>query len=45
MVFLVEAYFKLVLDNSSEIGYCKVDFHNVHVELYGISIEIEITLE
>jgi len=25
LVFLVEAYFKPVLDNSSEIGYCEVN--------------------
>ena len=45
LVFLVEAHFKLVLDYSSKIGHCKVDFHNVYVELYQISMEIKITLE
>jgi len=45
LVLLVEAYFKPVLDNSSEIGYYKVDFRNVHIKLCRISIEIEVTLE
>ena len=45
LVFLVEAYFKPVLGNSSEIGYCEVDFRNVHIKLYRISIEVETTLE
>jgi len=40
LVFLVEAYLKLVLGYSSKIGYCKVDFHNVYVELCWISAEI-----
>ena len=45
LVFLVEAYLKLVLDNSYKISHCEVDFHNVCVELHKISMEIEITLE
>jgi len=40
LVFLVEAHLKLVLDYSSKVGYCKVDFCNVRVKLHQISIEI-----
>jgi len=40
LVFLVEPYLKPVLDYFSEISYCEVDFHNVHVKLYWISMEI-----
>jgi len=40
LVFLVEPHLKLVLGYSSEISHCEVDFHNVHVELYWISMEI-----
>ena len=45
LVFLVKAYLKLVLGYFSEISHYKVDFHNVHIELYKISTEVEITLE
>ena len=45
LVFLVEAYLKLVLDNSYKISHCEVDFHNICVELHKVSMEIEITLE
>ena len=45
LVFLVKAHFKPVLDYSSEIGHCEVDFHNVHVELCQVSMEIQATLE
>jgi len=45
LVFLVEAYLKPVLDYSSEIGHCKVDFHNVYTELCQISVEIKTTLK
>jgi len=45
LVFLVEAHLKPVLGYSSEISHCEVDFHNVHVELYQISAEIQTTLE
>ena len=45
LVFLVEAYLKLVLGYSSEIGHCKVDFCNVCIKLYEISVEVEVTLE
>ena len=40
LVFLVEAHFKPVLSYFSEIGYYKVDFHNVYVKLCQISIRI-----
>ena len=45
LVFLVEAYLKPVLDYSSEVDHCEVDFHNVHVELCWVSMEIQATLE
>jgi len=45
MVFLIEAHFKPVLGYSSEIGHCKVDFHNVYVKLYWISTEIQVILK
>jgi len=45
LVFLVEAYLKPALGDSSEIGYYKVNFCNVHVELYRISMEIKISLK
>ena len=38
-------YLKPVLDNSSEISYCKINFCNVCVELCRISIKVEITLK
>ena len=44
-VFLVKAHLKLVLGYSSEISHCKVDFCNVYVELYWISMEVKATLE
>ena len=40
LVFLVEAHLKLVLDYSSEVGYCKVDFHNVHVESGSVPLKV-----
>jgi len=45
LIFLVEAYLKLVLDYSSEVDYCEVDFCNVCVELCQISAEVEVILE
>ena len=45
LVFLVEAYLKPVLDYSSKIGHCEVDFHNVHIKLCQISMEIQTVLE
>ena len=45
LVFLVEAYFKPVLSNSSEIGHCKISFHNIYVKLYGINAEVKIALK
>jgi len=45
LVFLIEAYFKPVLDNSSEIGYCKINFCNIYVKLHRISIEIKMILK
>ena len=40
LVFLVEAHLKPVLGYSSKIGHYKVDFCNVYVELYQISVEV-----
>ena len=45
LVLLVEAYFKLVLGYSSEIGHCKVNFCNIYVKLHEIGIEIKTILE
>ena len=45
LVFLVEAHLKPVLDDSSKICHCKVNFSNIYVELYRINIEVEVTLE
>jgi len=42
---LIEAYLKPVLDYSSKIGHCEVDFHNVCVELHQISAEIQPALK
>ena len=38
-------YLKPILGYFSEVGYCKIDFCNVHVELCRISIEVETTLK
>jgi len=38
LVFLVEAYFKLVLGYFSEIGHYKVDFCSVYIELCWIRL-------
>ena len=43
LIFLVEAYLKPVLGHSSEISYCKINFHNV--ELYEINTEVKIILK
>jgi len=40
LVFLVEVYLKPALGYFSKVGYCKVDFCNVYVELRWISTEI-----
>jgi len=45
LVFLVEAYFKPVLDYSHEIGHCEVDFCNVCIELHWISAKIKVILK
>jgi len=45
LVFLVEAHLKPILGYSSEVDYCKVDFCNVHVELYRVGTEVETTLK
>ena len=45
LVFLVKTYLKPVLGDSYEIGYYKVDFCNVYVELYKVGMEIEMILE
>ena len=45
LVFLVKAHLKLVLGYSSEVGHCEVDFCNVYIELYQISMEVEAILE
>ena len=45
LVFLVEVHLKPVLGYSSKIGYYKVDFCNVCVELHQVNMEIKMTLE
>jgi len=45
LVFLVEAYLKLVLGDSSKIDYYEVDFYNVYMKLCRISMEVKMTLE
>ena len=45
LVFLVKAYLKPVLGNSSKIGYYKVNFHNVYIELHKISTEVKMILK
>jgi len=45
LVFLVEAYLKLVLSDSHEIDYYKVDFCNVYVKLCRVGIEVKTTLK
>ena len=40
LIFLVETYLKLVLDNLREIGYCKFDLCNIYVELHEICVKI-----
>jgi len=40
LVFLVMAYFKLILGNSREIDYCKVNFCNIYIKLYEICAKI-----
>ena len=45
LVFLVKAHLKLIPDFFYEVGYCKVDFCNVHIKLHWISMEIEMILK
>ena len=45
MIFLIKAYLKPFLGNSSEIIYCKINFHNVHIKLYSISAEVKTILK
>jgi len=45
LFFLIKFYLKSVLDYTSEIGYCKVDFCNIGGKLCWVSMEVEITLE
>ena len=45
LVFLVKAHLKLVLGDSSEISYCKVNFCNIYIKLHRISIKVKMTLE
>ena len=40
LIFLIEAYFKLVLNNSEKIYHCKFDFCNIYIELYRICTKI-----
>ena len=40
LIFLVETYLKLVLDNSRKIIHCKVNLYNVYIKLYSVYIEI-----
>jgi len=45
LVFLVEAHLKPVLGYFHKISHCNVDFCNVSVKLYWISVEIEMILK
>jgi len=45
LVFLVETYLKLVLDDFHKVNHYDIDFCNVYVELHGIDAEVEITLK
>ena len=38
LIFLVEAYFKLVWDNPREIGYHRINFYNVYIKLYSVDV-------
>jgi len=40
LIFLVEAYLKPVLGNFREIGYCKINFYNIYIKLYGVCIKV-----
>jgi len=45
LFFLIKFYLKSVLDYTSKIGYCKVDFCNIGGELCWVGMEVEVTLE
>jgi len=45
LFFLIESYLKLVLYNTSEVGYCKVNFDNIYYELCQVGIKVKTTLE
>jgi len=45
LIFLVEAHLRPVLDNFSEIGHYKVNFHNICAELCRIGVEAVMTLK
>lgn len=45
LFFLIESYLKLVLYNTSEVGYCKVNFDNIYYKLYQVGIKVTTTLE
>ena len=38
-------YLTGVIQDWFEVGYCKIDFCNVHIKLYKISMEVKMTLE
>ena len=40
LIFLVEAYLKPVLGNPRKIGYCRINFCNIYIKLYRVSVEI-----
>ena len=45
LVLLVKTHFKPVLNDSREIGHCKVDLCNVHIKLHNVCVKIKTTLE
>ena len=44
-IFLVKAYLKPVLNNSREIGHYKINFYNIHIELYRACIDVQTILK
>lgn len=45
LFFLVELYLELILDYTSEIGHCKVNFYNIRCKLCWIATEVYIVLK
>ena len=38
LIFLIEVYLKIVLDNFQKIYHCKVNLCNIYIKLYKICI-------